>query len=310
MAYTGNELAKLSALEALAQRAEKAYAKASDLESLQNKVSDLVTTGGEPNVLEGVKVNGTALEIVEKMVDILIASGTANGTLSVNGTDVEVTGLGALAYLSEVGESQLASDLLDVINGKADAATTLAGYGITDGMTATEIASAISTAIAGADHLKRVIVSSTDEIDLTADDADQYIYMVANADGESGNSYDEYMVINGALEKVGDWAVDLSDYVKTAAMETAIATALAEYAKTEDVTTAINTAIASLITLADLSVTVTGEGNVVTAVSYDETTGVFTVTKGITALTEDDVASDDAVTEMLDSIYGAEEEAE
>ena len=40
-----------------------------------------------------------------------------------------------------------------LINGKANAATTLAGYGITDGMTATEIASAISTAIAGTDHL-------------------------------------------------------------------------------------------------------------------------------------------------------------
>nr|DAG21700.1 MAG TPA: hypothetical protein [Caudoviricetes sp.] len=28
------------------------------------------------------------------------------------------------------------------------------------------------------------------------------------------NKYDEYIIINGALEKVGDWAVDLSDYVK------------------------------------------------------------------------------------------------
>ena len=45
-----------------------------------------------------------------------------------------------------------------LINGKADAATTLAGYGIKDGMTATEVAAAISTAIAGTDHLSRVMV--------------------------------------------------------------------------------------------------------------------------------------------------------
>lgn len=294
-------------MQELAQRAEATYAKQTDLDSLSNKVSDLVTAGGEPNVLEGVQLNGVDLEIVSKIVNILIASGTANGTIAVNGTDVPVTGLGALAYLSEVGESQLAADLLAIINGKADAATTLAGYGITDGMTATEIASAIATAISGADHLKRVIVTSTADIDLTADDADQYIYMVPNDDGESGNTYSEYMVVNGALEQVGNWKVDLSNYATTAAVTTAIAEALEAYAKTEDVNSAISTAISGLIKLSDLSVTVTGTGNVVTDVSYDNTTGVFTVTKGITALTADDEATDAEVTEMLDEIYGAAE---
>ena len=56
----------------------------------------MVTTGGEPNKLEGVKVNGAALSIVEKMVDILIATGTADGTIAVNGKDVAVKGLATL----------------------------------------------------------------------------------------------------------------------------------------------------------------------------------------------------------------------
>ena len=176
-----------------------------------------------------------------------------------------------------------------IIEGKADAATTLAGYGITDGMTATEIASAISTAIAGADHLQRTIVDSVDKIDVNAENADKYIYMVAKEEGESGNTYDEYMIVNGAIEKVGDWEVDLSDYAKTTEVIQAIADALVGYAKTADVTTAINNAVAGLIKLDSLSAETTGDGNVVTAVEYDKTTGKTTVTKGITALQESDL---------------------
>lgn len=71
-------------------------------------------------------------------------------------------------------------------------------------MTATEIASAISTAIAGTDHLSRVMVDSTADINVAADGAEKKIYMVKNTDGEAGNLYSEYMVIDGKLEKVGD----------------------------------------------------------------------------------------------------------
>lgn len=197
--------------------------------------------------------------------------------------------LGALATLNEVGEENLTAALKAVIQGKADAATTLDGYGITDGMTATQVAEAIATAIAGADHLERRIVSSTDDIDAAADNADKYIYMVSNGAAEGDNKYTEYMVINGALEEVGNWAVDLSDYAKTTAVATMIANALAEYAKSVDVTSAINEAVSGLIKLTDLSAPVSGAGNVVTSVNYDSTTGVFSVAKEITALTEADV---------------------
>ena len=56
-------------------------------------------TTAEENVLEGVKVNGTALTIADdKTVDILIAEGTTNGSIAVNGADVAVHGLGSAAY--------------------------------------------------------------------------------------------------------------------------------------------------------------------------------------------------------------------
>lgn len=63
--------------------------------------------------------------------------------------------------------------------------------------------------IAAADHLKRITVAGVESINVLADDAEQYIYMVPNT--ETGN-YDEYMVIDGEVEKVGDWKVDLTDY--------------------------------------------------------------------------------------------------
>lgn len=172
--------------------------------------------------------------------------------------------------------------LQETVAGKADAATTLAGYGITDGMTASQVAEAIATAVTGADHLDRVTVTSVEAIDVSAAGADKHIYMVPKASGDSadGDKYDEYMIIGGALEKVGDWKVDLSDYAKTAAVTQMIETALADYAKTAD--------LSGLIKLTSLSATTTGTGNVVTGVGYDNKTGEFTATKGLTALTEAD----------------------
>lgn len=132
------------------------------------------------------------------------------------------------------------------------------------------------------------MVDSTADINVAADGAEKKIYMVKNTDGEAGNLYSEYMVIDGKLEKVGDWKVDLSSYAKTTEVTAAIANALTAYAKTADVTKAINAAVAGLIQLDDLSVASTGAGNVVTGLAYDNKTGKFTVTKGLTALTEAD----------------------
>lgn len=72
----------------------------------------------------------------------------------------------------------------------------------------------VAAAVASADHLKRKIVESADAIAPAAADADRYIYMVRKAGGAPGDRYDEYMVIDGAVERVGDWSVDLSGYVR------------------------------------------------------------------------------------------------
>lgn len=66
--------------------------------------------------------------------------------------------------------------------------------------------------------LTRIIVDSVDSIDVSADDAEQYIYLVANENG----SYDEYIVVDGAVDKVGDWNVNLDNYVTKAEVGTLV----------------------------------------------------------------------------------------
>ena len=81
--------------------------------------------------------------------------------------------------------------------------------------TKTETDSAISKAIADTEHLKRTKVNSIDDIDTSKEDADQYIYMVPTGLTADDDKYDEYMIIDGFIEKVGSWEVDLKDYAKT-----------------------------------------------------------------------------------------------
>ena len=151
MAYNVEKLTKLKALKQLAERIQTDFATKRELSELSGRVEDLVTAGGEPNVITAVKVNGAAQTVTDKAVDIAVP----------------------------VSVSQLTND---------------SGY-------QTE------------DHLRRKKVESAEAIDPAAADADQFIYMVPKGGGENGDKFDEYMVIDGAVEKVGDWAVDLSGYV-------------------------------------------------------------------------------------------------
>lgn len=101
------------------------------------------------------------------------------------------------------GLHKVIEDLSDVVNTKANAE---------DVYTKEETNTAIATAIAGVDHLKRIIVNSKNDIDVNAEDADLFIYMVPTGLQVDDDKYDEYVVIDGIIEKVGSWEVDLSNY--------------------------------------------------------------------------------------------------
>ena len=106
------------------------------------------------------------------------------------------------------------TDLQTTLDGKANKATTLAGYGITDAYTQTQTNSKIAEAIAAAPHLKREIVEDLPAVGSA--DANT-IYMVPadgsiSDPGEETSHYNEYMLINGAFELIGTSQVDLSGY--------------------------------------------------------------------------------------------------
>lgn len=123
--------------------------------------------------------------------------------------------------------------------------------------------SEVDNKISAADHLKRKIVESVDQIDKNADDAMQYIYMVPTGLEEDQNKFYEYMVLELAgqriIEKVGSWEVDLSDYVKKEALAK-------ELAKKVDVVEG-----SRLITEAEASKWNESEKNFIASVSSDFT---------------------------------------
>ena len=99
-----------------------------------------------------------------------------------------------------------------------------------DVYTITETDQKIGEAIAAADHLKRKIVDSKEDIDVNAADALQYIYMVPIGPTDDDNKYREYIVLENAdgsryIEQVGNWEVNLSGYLTEADAANTYATA-------------------------------------------------------------------------------------
>ena len=73
-----------------------------DVNTISGHVVSLINNSGDTNVLEGVQVNGADLTIdANKKVNVTVTSGSANGTIAVNGADVNVSGLGSAAFKDE-----------------------------------------------------------------------------------------------------------------------------------------------------------------------------------------------------------------
>lgn len=81
---------------------------------------------------------------------------------------------------------------------------------------------AIANAVAGAPHLKRVVLAKGSTLPSTGEE--NTIYMLPDLT-ESSNEYTEYFWVNGKFEKLGGSKTDLSNYPTKSEMNSAIKTA-------------------------------------------------------------------------------------
>lgn len=151
------------------------------LEGLEPKVvndsGNLVIGWFEPNLELSKKVEKLTLKVDE--VNIL-ANDNKEQIIKLNGS---------------------VNNIADLLNGKVDADNVY---------TKTEI----DTKILEAGHLTRKSFNTLDEAKAFAEsitNPEAYIYMVASNASET-NKYVEYLYVEGALEQIGSWETDLSDY--------------------------------------------------------------------------------------------------
>ncbi len=131
----------------------------------------------------------------------------------------------AIANLQPVSEkvTTLETDISDIktdVEDLNDTVSAISNNIANNYYTSTVTDEKIASAVAAAEHLSRKIVDKIEDIDLTG--TSNTIYMVPTGLQEDDNKYEEYMVINGALEQLGTWEVDLSSYAKTVDVNAAL----------------------------------------------------------------------------------------
>lgn len=218
-----------------------------DLELGTLKIGDGVTSyenlkeisGGQAAHYEGVKGDGESDTDTAGQQPRINAAGTALEWYTPDTSTV--SGLADTV----AGHTQ---DIQNLQTGKADKATTLEGYGITDAMTATAIAEAIQTAIAATGHASFKKVSA---VPTAAEAQDDVLYLVMNADT---GFYDIYAKVENEVVRLDDVSINLDDYSTTEQMNEAIATAIANKVdkvdgkglSAEDFTTALKEKLVAL----------------------------------------------------------------
>lgn len=279
-----NKLTSLAQLKLLALRAKM------ELDATNRRLDGVVSSGGEPNLIDEIRVNGTALAIANKIVDLLVAAGTENGTIKVNGVDIAVKGLAALAYKAQVSESDLDSALKAVLDAKATSTdlnalsgkvTTLIGFD------ADKSVRAIS-----AEEVAKLVAGAPEDLNDLKELADWLKSHETDAAAMSGAIQQNKTDIANMVALVGDLpAGAVSSTVVGYIAEAVAAIGIGDYAKTAEVTAAINTALAKYST--------TEQMNAAIKAVDDKLANYYTATQ-----IDEMVATDTAVSAMLTQVFG------
>lgn len=151
----------------------------------------------EKNSIVGVQVNGSDLTPdSSRKVNVAVPTGALADKDEVTETDLNAALREKVNAASEGNHSHLNKAVLDLIEqadlDKLDAIPTPSSL-------ATQ--TYVAQQVAAAGHLKKAIV---DELPSASEAAENTIYMVPKTSASGDQSYDEYMKINDALEKIGD----------------------------------------------------------------------------------------------------------
>lgn len=253
--YVANKISGLS-VGNLESRVSAVETKASDNENAIGVING-TGAGSISKAAADAKADAIAAAATDATTKASAAQAAAEAKVTELADGAVATNTAAIATLNGEGAGSVKKAVSDAksaleteIAKKANSATTLAGYGIGDAYTKAEADSAISTAVANAHHLKREVVESLPEV---AEANADTIYMVPKKTGAAGNaegnSYVEYMLINGKFEQIGDSTVDLTDYAKTADVESKITSAVkVETDRAKDVEGGLDTRIQALET--------------------------------------------------------------
>ena len=189
-ASSADELAsKISALEARCAVIEgKLILATTEKDGFMSKEDkaklDGIAEGAQVNVLEGVKVDGTELEIVDKKVNIDLSSYAKK-------TEVEAVQSVANAAMPKAGGEFTGAVTIQAPTEDMNPATK----------------KYVDDAISGITEFEFSVV---DALPQTGERG--IIYLVAHAHG-TGDIYDEYILVTDKFEKIGNTDIDLSSYV-------------------------------------------------------------------------------------------------
>lgn len=219
-------------------RINTVFATKTEVSSLSNRVDEIVAEGGEPNVIEIVKVNGTALAINDKAVDVSVPTTTSqltnngDGTsnfatesyVNTNGGKIDKIKVNTVEQTIDSTDKSVnitiptnTGDLTNNSGFITNAVENLTNYYL---KTETYTQSEVDNLIGAITTLNIEVVNALPSSNIST----TTIYLVPKTTAQTNNAYDEYVYSNNNWEKIGDTEIDLSGYWSTSDL-TAITTA-------------------------------------------------------------------------------------
>ena len=204
-----------------------------------NKVNELTETGGAPNIIEIVKVNGTALipdtnkavnvSVPTKLSDLtnddnfvkdvnyvhtdqnytLIEKQKLDGLKNYDDTEIK----NQIAQAGKIDIVKVNGTALEVVSKEVDISIPTNNNQIANGMgyqTAGEVNSLIASALGNIQSLSISIVTNLPEVGVSGT-----LYFLSNSDGKNPNIYDEYIWLGNQYEKIGAIDIDMNGYLKS-----------------------------------------------------------------------------------------------